>query len=177
MKSQFLGKYTVILVDISIKKQKTNNKMAATRVKLMSFDGDVIEVDEKNAKMSITINNILEDTGNTGKEISLSNISTSTLKNVIEFCTQHHNNPPVEGTVELLNPELWQKQSELFDLILAANYLDIKPLLDAACKAVAEMIKGKTPEEIRQTFNIKNDFTPDEEEQIRKENEWCEEAK
>ena len=29
------------------------------------------------------------------------------------------------------------------------------------------MIKGKTPEEIRKTFNIKNDFTPSEEEQVR----------
>jgi S-phase kinase-associated protein 1 len=34
---------------------------------------------------------------------------------------------------------------------------------------------GKTPEQIRTTFNIKNDFTPEEEEQVRKENEWCEE--
>lgn len=66
-------------------------------------------------------------------------------------------------------------QSTLFNMILAANYLDIKPLLDLTCKCVANMIKGKTPEEIRQTFNIKNDFTPEEEEQIKKENEWCEE--
>ena len=56
----------------------------------------------------------------------------------------------------------------------AANYLDIKPLLDLTCKTVANMIKGKTPEEIRKTFNIKNDFTPEEEEIVRKENEWCE---
>lgn len=35
------------------------------------------------------------------------------------------------------------------------------------------MIKNKTPDEIRRTFNIVNDFTPEEEEQVRKENEWC----
>ena len=40
-------------------------------------------------------------------------------------------------------------------------------MLDVTCKTVANMIKGKTPEEIRKTFNIKNDFTPSEEEQVR----------
>ncbi|KAL3634320.1 SKP1-like protein 20 [Castilleja foliolosa] len=63
--------------------------------------------------------------------------------------------------------------STLFDLILAANYLNIKSLLDLGCQTVADMIKGKTPEEIRKHFNIKNDFTPEEEEEVRKENEWA----
>ena len=51
-------------------------------------------------------------------------------------------------------------QEILFELILAANYMDIKPLLDLTCATVASMIKGRTPEEIRKTFNITNDFTP-----------------
>lgn len=51
-------------------------------------------------------------------------------------------------------------------VLQAANYLDIKGLLDVTCKTVANMIKGKSPEEIRKTFNIKNDFTPAEEEQV-----------
>ncbi|KAL4296437.1 hypothetical protein GQ457_12G030650 [Hibiscus cannabinus] len=68
-------------------------------------------------------------------------------------------------------------QSTLFDLILikpslAANYLNIKSLLDLTCQTVADMIKGKTPEEFRKTFNIKNDFTPEEEEEVRRENQW-----
>ena len=77
--------------------------------------------------------------------------------------------------------------------IQAANYLDIKPLLDLTCAKVASMIKvricgergrqmssacidgkmtmdyvlqGKTPEEIRKQFNIVNDFTPEEEAQV-----------
>ena len=37
------------------------------------------------------------------------------------------------------------------------------------------MIKGKTPEEIRKTFDIKDDLTPSQKEQIKKENDWCEE--
>ena len=68
------------------------------------------------------------------------------------------------------------EQEVLFELILAANYMDIKPLLDLTCATVASMIKGKTPEEIRKTFNIVNDFTPEEEAQVREENKWCEEA-
>ena len=51
----------------------------------------------------------------------------------------------------------------IFDIIMAANYLDIKSLLDLSCAKIATMIRGKTPDEIRKTFNIVNDFTPEEE--------------
>ena len=61
----------------------------------------------------------------------------------------------------------------LLQLILAANYLDIKPLLDLTCAKIASMMKDKTTEEKRQIFNIVNDFTPEE---VREENKWCEEA-
>ncbi|KAE9448608.1 hypothetical protein C3L33_19494, partial [Rhododendron williamsianum] len=56
---------------------------------------------------------------------------------------------------------------------LAAENLKIKSLLDLTCQTVADMIKGKTPEEIRKTFNIKNEFTPEEEEEVRRENAWA----
>ena len=52
--------------------------------------------------------------------------------------------------------------------------MDIKPLLDLTCAKVASMIKGKTAEEIRVVFNIKNDFTPEEEAQVMEENGWAE---
>merc|ERR1719469_919817 len=68
------------------------------------------------------------------------------------------------------------EQVLLFELVLAANYMDIKPLLDLSCAAVASMIKGKSAEEIRKIFNISNDFSPEEEAQVREENKWCEES-
>jgi S-phase kinase-associated protein 1 len=37
------------------------------------------------------------------------------------------------------------------------------------------MIKGKSPEEIRQLFGIENDWTQSELEMVQKENQWCEE--
>ena len=67
-------------------------------------------------------------------------------------------------------------QERLFEIILASNKLGLRSMLDLACAQVAAMIKGKTPEEIRQTFNIVNDFTPEEEAQVQAENQWVEEA-
>ncbi|CAJ0748538.1 22268_t:CDS:2, partial [Entrophospora sp. SA101] len=104
---------------------------------------------------------------------------------VLDWCEHHVNDPQPtneDDDSRKRNTEIddWDQrflnvdQDMLFEIILAANYLDIKPLLDIGCKTVANMIKGKSPEEIRATFNIENDFTPEEEEQIRKENEWAE---
>ena len=42
----------------------------------------------------------------------------------------------------------------LHDLIMAANFLDVKLLLDLCCQKVADLIKGKTPEEIVAEFNL-----------------------
>lgn len=55
----------------------------------------------------------------------------------------------------------------------AANFLDIKGLLDLTAQAVADMMKEKNAEEIREHFNIKNDYTPEEEEEVRRENQWA----
>ncbi|TRY57734.1 hypothetical protein DNTS_012293 [Danionella cerebrum] len=159
-------------------------------IKLQSSDGEMFEVDVEIAKQSVTIKTMLEDLGmdDEGDDdpVPLPNVNAAILKKVIQWCTHHKDDPPPPEDDE--NKEkrtddipVWDQeflkvdQGTLFELILAANYLDIKGLLDVTCKTVANMIKGKTPEEIRKTFNIKNDFTEEEEAQVRKENQWCEE--
>ena len=51
----------------------------------------------------------------------------------------------------------------LFEMINAANYLQIKPLIELLCAKVASLIKGKSVKEIRTYFGVKADFTPEEE--------------
>ena len=72
--------------------------------------------------------------------------------------------------------ESTEGQETLFNLMLVANDLNIKPLLDITCAKVASMIKGKTPREIRATFNIADDFTPEEEAKVRADNPWLEDV-
>lgn len=158
---------------------------------LVSMDNIEFEVDERVAKMSITIRTMLEDLGidsEDGKieKIPLPNVREDVLRKVIDWCIYHHTDPPVveerdkEGrrTDDISSWDLDFLKVDiamLMSLILAANYLDITGLLQLTCKTIANMLKGKTPEEIRRTFNIKDDLTPEEKELIRKENLWCEE--
>jgi S-phase kinase-associated protein 1 len=44
--------------------------------------------------------------------------------------------------------------NKLFKLIEVSNYLNIKSLLDLCCKTIANMIKGRTPEEVKELFKI-----------------------
>ncbi|KAF8245131.1 E3 ubiquitin ligase SCF complex, Skp subunit [Wilcoxina mikolae CBS 423.85] len=156
------------------------------QIKLLSSDNTTLVVDKEVAERSVLIKNMLEDVGEVEEAIPIPNVNEAVLKKVIEWCEHHKGDSPSTNDDESdsrkrsTDIEEWDQkfmqvdQEMLFEIILAANYLDIKPLLDVGCKTVANMIKGKSPEEIRKTFNIQNDFTPEEEEQIRRENEWAE---
>jgi S-phase kinase-associated protein 1 len=155
--------------------------MAEKRVKLKSSDDEMFEVDEAVAFESQAVKNMIEDTG-IDAPIPLPNVSSKILAKVIEYCKYHVDNQKAsedkpatpEDEIKVWDADFVKvDQATLFDLILAANYLNIKNLLDLTCQTVADMIKGKTPEEIRKTFNIKNDFTPEEEEEVRRENQWA----
>jgi len=154
---------------------------------LQAQDGEQFTVPREVAMMSELVKTMWEGDKNE-QEIPLQNVKKDILKKVIEYMEFHHKNPPKEIEKPLKSGNMrevvsdWDAhfvevdQETLFDLILSANYMDIKPLLDLTCAKVASMIKGKSPEEIRRRFNIVNDFTPDEEEAVRAENKWAEDS-
>ena len=143
-------------------------------VKLISIEGDEIEVDLETANMSVLIKSMIDDSG-PDEDIPLPNVKKNILEKVIEFCQHLKENPLQEIEKPLKTANLrdivapWyadfieMEQEILFEIVLAANYLDIKQLLELSCAKVASMIKGKSVQEVRNLFNIQNDFTPEEE--------------
>jgi S-phase kinase-associated protein 1 len=119
----------------------------------------------------------------------LTNISGHILDKIIEWLQYHYDDPIEEKdsddednyTVMRSDISDWNRKffdvdrETLFELILAANFLSIKPLLDIGCETAANQIKGKSAEEVRKLWNIKSDLTPEEEEKLKKENVWTEE--
>lgn len=74
----------------------------------------------------------------------------------MEYCEKHKNNNPAEIEKPIKSSDMSENVSdpwdakfidienleELFEIILAANFLDIKSLLDLSCAKVATLIKG-----------------------------------
>merc|ERR1712207_129778 len=153
-----------------------------TKVTLKSSDDETFEVEQEVANMSETIKNLIEDAAADNDVIPLPNVSGKDLGKVIEYrkfkvSSKKKNSDGVlmsEDEVKNWETEFVKvDQGTLFQLILAANSLNIKDLLDLTCFTVASMIRGKSPEDIRKAFNIKNDFTPEEEEEVRREHQWA----
>lgn len=162
-------------------------------IKLRTYDGELFKVDVAVAKCSGTINNMLanlgfDDDSDVETPVTLQNVHSTILKRVLVWAAYHKDDATPADEKDGKEKEkrtddipqwdadfLRVDQATLFEIILAANYLDVKGLMDVCCKTIANMIKGKTPDEIRKTFNIQNDFTEAEQTQIQLENEWCKE--
>lgn len=95
------------------------------------------------------------------------------MKLALAYCEAYQKNGGVKPLTEeerqdeskYLTVNTWESEffsklttEELFDLILAANYLDNKHLLEGACKVVASDMLKKSDDEIRKMWKIDNDF-------------------
>lgn len=118
-----------------------------------------------------------------GKPPRLNNITSDYLGKIVDYLKHHKGKEPVEIPKPLPSSKLsdidgiddWDvkfmeslTQDELFGVLLAANFMDVKPLLNLCCAKTASLMKGKTPKEIKDQFNIKDDYTKEEEEELKK---------
>lgn len=141
-------------------------------IKLMSLDGEKFELEEKAAVLSVTIKHMIEADCAT-ELIPLPNLKAKTLSLVIDYCNLHVDGVSEENRKKFDEEMVNQELETIFELLLAANYLDVKGLLDLLCQAVADRIKDESVERVRELFNIQNDFTPEEEAAVRNENAWA----
>jgi S-phase kinase-associated protein 1 len=142
-----------------------------------------------------------DDDDDDAPEIPLFEVSWATLRKVVDFLEHHEHDPmqeiakPIQTTdiVKLVGE--WDanyiacayesgvhgydptdpnkvNQEKLIHIILAANYMDIPPLLELGLCKLATMVKGKEPDEVKKLFNIAMDITPEEEKSVRDANPW-----
>ena len=155
---------------------------------LVSSEGDKFKVKKKIAEFSNLAKVMLSQNKDDEDlfEIPLPNVSSDVMVKVIEFSNYHVTNGPMKQIQKPLQSTNMEKIVDEWDaqfvnnlngnifskLIKAAYYLEIKSLLVLLLAKVASMIKGMTPEEIRQTFKVKRDFTQQEYIQVKNEGLW-----
>ncbi|KAG7662328.1 uncharacterized protein J8A68_004099 [[Candida] subhashii] len=163
---------------------------SSPQVILISSDEIKFPVDQQIAEKSILIKNMINDLNPDGLqedfEVPISNVKSTVLSKVLEWCehyrdTNFQDDDDEDDDIKKAIPvEEWDKKfltfdnddELLFDIITAANFLNIKPLLETGCKMVADLIMKKSPEELRRTF--RDVEFPSPENETRRENEWAE---
>jgi S-phase kinase-associated protein 1 len=158
----------------------------ATQRQILKFQNkiepnrQVFTVDGVAAKHSILVRHLLEDFGTAHFADNIIpvyiDVSEAGLASV--FGWMHHNRDlPHEDEADKakavvaapLDLTPWDKRyfgaldsQLLYEVLVIANYLDLQPLYQRACAFVADMIRGKSTEEIRNILNIQSDFTEEQ---------------
>jgi S-phase kinase-associated protein 1 len=125
---------------------------------LTSSDGKLFTVEEKVAFKSVLIKNMLEDLGESdpASPIPILNVDSIILEKVIEYATHHKDNVEDKEWDSIFTDSV--DKNTMFAIIMAANFLDMKDLLDTGCQTVANMIKGKSVDEIEEILGLENYF-------------------
>ncbi|OVA01718.1 SKP1 component [Macleaya cordata] len=152
-----------------------------------NLDGELVEVDIKVAMESQFIKKLVEDdlTDSTLKESTpvFINATGRALALLTEYCMKRvelrdrldvdgdkdKTEAYLRGTITSFHREFANKLENAMDwveLSRAAYYMAVPDLLEFSCQTVAKFLPSMSVEEVRTLFNIKNDFTPEEEAEI-----------
>merc|ERR1712096_565167 len=125
---------------------------------------------DEDTYMCELVRNIIEG-DKTAREIEIKKVSGPILTLIVEYLKHHDGKVPAEIVkpirsvkMEKLCEDPWdaefinkQTKKIIFQIILGANYMDIKSLLHLGCAKIATLIKGKSPEEIKKILGDDED--------------------
>jgi S-phase kinase-associated protein 1 len=160
---------------------------SADIIKVTSKDGKEFTISKKAAELSVLLKSTMQDFEG-DVVVPLSEMDDKTTARVVEYLEKFNGEMPQEIEKPLKSAVMKEVTDEwsanfvdalpledLVDITVAANFMEIQPLLDLTCAKIASMCKDKTEEEIFQTFGVTETFTEEEKAKIREENKWIEE--
>jgi len=144
-------------------------------LKLVSKDKKDFTVERKQAFVSMLVKTCLEN-DDSAAEVPIPGVTGAILQSVVEYMVHHKGVEPqlVEKPLRSkimkdVCADKWDAEyidkigdnrQQLYDLILAANYMDIKSLLHLGCAKVASLIKGQPLEKIKEILDPKMGSNP-----------------
>lgn len=158
----------------STPKGDSNANMAMTRAEvskgpvwLETLDGDIEEVEREVALLSPLVQREVMRFGHGASRESPvvlpKQVSPGVLKLILDYCRFHRVSGRSDKERKIFDEKFIRLDTRrLCELTSAADSLDMKPLVDLTSRALARMIEGKTPEEIRETFHLPDDLTEEE---------------
>ncbi|KAF5946240.1 hypothetical protein HYC85_016468 [Camellia sinensis] len=141
-------------------------RMMKSYIWLETADGSIQQVEQEVAMFCPMICHEIHTGMGSSKNYPISlppRVSPSTLSLILDYCRFHQ----VPGRSNKERKSFDEKfirmdTKRLCELTSAADSLQLKPLVDLTSRALARMIEGKTPEEIRDTFHLPDDLTEEE---------------
>jgi len=145
-----------------------DDKDAAKPLKLVSKDKKEFTVERKQAFISTLVKTSLEN-DDKADEVPIPGVTGAILDLVVAYMKEHKGvEPPIiekplrSKVMKDVCPhkpdadyidKIGDNRQQLYDLILAANYMDIKSLLHLGCAKVASLIKGQPLEKIKEILD------------------------
>jgi len=145
-----------------------DDKDATKELRLTSKDKKEFKVERKHAFISTLVKTSLEN-DDKADEVPIPGVTGAILELVVNYMKEHKGvEPPIiekplrSKVMKDVCPHKWDAdyidkigdtRQMLYDLILAANYMDIKSLLHLGCAKVASLIKGQPLEKIKEILD------------------------
>jgi len=138
-----------------------------TYIWLQCFDGSIQQVEEEVAMFCPMIcREIVKNGTGSSKNHAIAlpeRVNPPSLSLILDYCRFHQVPGRSNKERKSFDERFVRIDTErLCELTSAADSLQLKPLVDLTSRALARIIEGKTPEEIRDIFHLPDDLTEEE---------------